>query len=163
MSDPIDDLEHGHEELSALLLELRAIVSRVARGDLALDEAAGELTLAADALKDAMAIHFSREAEALFPFVEAHVPSFVTRAEALGIEHDAICKRAEDVSRACGRVATRTSEGATTALAPVTGELAKLEEAYGGHAAAERAFLSDLRKTLDDDRREELRLLLLGL
>lgn len=159
MSDPIDDLEHGHEQLSALLLELRAIVSRLERGDLSLDDGVGELGLAADALKDAMAIHFSREAEALFPFVEAHVPSFVVRAEALGVEHDSICKRAEDVSRACGRLA---SSGAST-LAPAAVELAKLEEAYGGHATAERAFLGDLRKALDDERREELRLLLLGL
>lgn len=157
MSDPIDDLEHGHEQLSALLLELRAIVSRLERGDLSLDEGVGELTLAADALKDAMAIHFSREAEALFPFVEAHVPSFVVRAEALGVEHDNICKRAEDVSRACGRIAS------SAAIAPAAVELATLEEAYGGHATAERAFLGDLRKALDDERREELRLLLLGL
>lgn len=156
MSDPIDDLEHGHAELSTLVLDLRAIVSRMERGELAVEGGVGELALAADALKDAMAIHFSREAEALFPFVEQHVPAFVARAEALGADHDAICKLAGEVSRVC-------EQAAVAGIAAVSAELAELEAIYGGHASTELAFLRDLGRALDEEGREELRLLLLGL
>ncbi|MBS2014966.1 MAG: hemerythrin domain-containing protein [Deltaproteobacteria bacterium] len=156
MSHPIDDLEHGHEELGALLLELRALHRRAIAGEIEVDEAVGELTLAADALKDAMAIHFSREGEALFPFVEARVPSLVTRAESLAREHDLLCTRAEEVSRTCAGAGRAGLESAAPALE-------RLENLYAGHAASERAFLGDLRAALDDKGRDELRQLLLGL
>lgn len=155
--DPIDDLEHGHAELSALVLELRTLLTRVEQNELAVDEGASELADAAGAATDAMAIHFSREAEALFPFVEQRVSTLRARADALAADHDRICKRAEELGRACARLR------AGGAIEPVAEALASLETEYAAHASAELAFLRDLGAALDAPGREELRVLLLGL
>lgn len=152
--DPIAELSHDHSHLGVLVQAVRGTLVRVTRGELALADALDELEDGAEALREGLLIHFGREEEALFPFLEAHLPDLRVRVASLLADHDAVVRRAGDL---CLAVTQVRASGDATECASVW---ARFEETYAGHAQAEHALLRDVGALLDADTRADLRALL---
>ena len=75
--DPIAELSHDHSHLGVLVQAVRDAFVRVERGEIAHEDALQELEDGAEALREGLLVHFGREEEALFPFVEARLPRMV--------------------------------------------------------------------------------------
>lgn len=152
--DPIAELSHDHSHLGLLVQAVRDTFVRVERGELAFRDALHELEDGAEALREGLLVHFGREEEALFPFVEARLPALRPRVAALLAEHDSVLARADELRRAT--IAARD---------PAIVELPKtawvsFEELYAGHAQAEHTLFREVGPALDADARTELRALL---
>lgn len=153
--DPIAELSHDHGHLSTLVLAVRAALVRMQRAELSFEDGVDALGDAVEALRDALLSHFAREEEGFFPFVEDHVPALRPRLETLRAEHDSVCQRADELSRA---VHQEIRGGVGTAAYVLSYE--RFEELYATHAQSELAFLKDVDASLDEDARERLRTIL---
>jgi hemerythrin-like domain-containing protein len=152
--DPIAELSHDHSDLGVLVQAVRDTVTRVERGELAWEDALQELEDGAEALREGLLVHFGREEEALFPFVDHHLPELRSRVAALLSEHDAVLSAAAEL---CRVVATAPAgEGSQHARRAWSA----FEETYAGHAQAEHTLLRDVGPALDDEERAALRALL---
>lgn len=152
--DPIAELSHDHSHLGLLVQAVRDTFLRVERGEIAGHDALHELEDGAEALREGLLVHFGREEEALFPFVEARLPELRSRVAALLADHDAVLARAAELVRAS--VAARGP--AVVELPKATWE--SFEEVYAGHAQAEHALFRDVGPALDAPARAELQALL---
>lgn len=152
--DPIAELSHDHSHLGVLVQAVRETFVRVERGELAYADALHELEDGAEALREGLLAHFGREEEALFPFVEAHLPELRPRVAALLADHDAVLARAGELCRAS--IATR--DPAVVDLPKAA--WARFEEVYAGHAQAEHTLFREVGPALDAAARAELQALL---
>lgn len=152
MRDPIGELTHDHGHLSALVVAVATLLARVEAGEdpCSLHE---ELRDAAEGLHDALLVHFAREEEALFPFIEKELGTVAESAEALRRDHDAVCASARDLVRAVVRTA---QDGFIVVIEAAT----RFQELYASHAQAELALLKSTDENLDDAKRAKLRDLL---
>ena len=152
--DPIAELSHDHSHLGVLVQAVRDAFVRVERGEIAHEDALQELEDGAEALREGLLVHFGREEEALFPFVEARLPDLQPRVAALLADHDAVLASADELCRAT-----------VAARAPGVAELpkakwARFEEVYAGHAQAEHTLFREVGPALDAAARAELQALL---
>lgn len=152
--DPIAELTHDHSHLGLLVQAVRDTFVRVERGDIAGQDARSELEDGAEALREGLLVHFGREEEALFPFVEAHLPELRPRVAALLADHDAVLARVGELVRV---TVTAPSPG-DAPLPKATWE--SFEEVYAGHAQAEHQLFRDIGHALDAAARAELKALL---
>jgi iron-sulfur cluster repair protein YtfE (RIC family) len=153
--DPLDELSHDHGHLGALVLSVQAALLRIERGELTFDEGVEELDDAVESLRDALLDHFAREEEGFFPFVSSHVVALQARVDALREDHDAVCRRVDDLSRA---VRQGVHEGVGLALCRSTFD--RFQELYAKHAQAELALLVDVNASVDGAARDQLRAIL---
>jgi len=149
--DPIGELSHDHSHLGALVQAVRNTLARVERSECSWEDARTELEDGAEALREGLLVHFAREEEALFPFVETRLPVLAAKVAALLADHDSVITDAVEVCRLMG--AESGSGNASSAFA-------RFEQTYGAHAQAERAFLADVDALLEPSARAELRALL---
>jgi hemerythrin-like domain-containing protein len=152
--DPIGELTHDHGALSTLVLAVRASLNRLERGETTPVDVADDLGDGTASLHDALLVHFAREEEGLFPFVVDELPAMHARAEALRVEHDAICAAAADLMQAARLL---HSGGGVVACAAT---MARFEELYATHSQLELAFLKDVGQALSVVAREKLRAIL---
>jgi hemerythrin-like domain-containing protein len=152
--DPIAELSHDQGDLTGLVQAVREAFARVERGQVTLKDAHEELEDGAEALREGLLVHFGREEEALFPFVERHVPSLRPRVAALLAEHDTILQGAAalclEVAAAHDAAGSRQASDAWAAF----------EARYAEHVEAEGALLRDVDLALDAASRAELGALL---
>ena len=156
--DPLSELSHDHGHLGALVLGVQATLLRIERAELTFEEGVDELDDAVEALHGALLDHFAREEEGFFPFIESHVVALRPRVEALRVDHDAVCRRLDDLSRAV-RQGVRDGVGFAACLSTFE----HFQELYAKHARAELAMLVDVGASLDGDARDELRGILAAL
>jgi hypothetical protein len=154
--DPIGELSHDHSHLGVLVQAVRDTLVRVERGELAWGDALQDLEDGAEALREGLLVHFGREEEALFPFVETHLAGLRPRVAALLADHDAVIRSAADLCRAVAPApAPATPEPAAARTA-----WSVFEETYASHAQAEHGLLRDVGDALDAEARVALRALL---
>ena len=153
--DPIEQLAHDHGHLGALVQTAAASLARMERADEMSDASIDELVHAVESLRDALLLHFSREEEGLFPFVEAHVPSLRTQVADLLADHDAVIARASALIQAAGQ-ASGTGVGYALCLSTYD----RFVEIYAAHAQSEQTLLRAVDAALDAEAREALRALL---
>lgn len=151
--DPIAELSHDHSHLGALVQAVRSTLGSVERAECSWESARTELEDGGEALREGLLVHFAREEEALFPFVEARLPALSAQVAALLADHDSVIAQAVELCRLIGTESGSGSESAPSAFA-------RFEQTYGAHAQSERAFLVDVDALLDHSARAELRALL---
>ncbi len=154
-NDPLAELSHDHGHLGALVLVVQATLLRIERAELSFEEGVEELDDGVEALQGALVDHFAREEEGFFPFIEAHVVALRPRVDALRIEHDAVCRRVGDLSRAV-RQGVRDGIGLPACLSAFE----RFQAHYAKHAQAELAMLVDVGSAVDGDARDKLRAIL---
>ena len=152
--DPIGELSHDHSHLGVLVQAVRDTFSRVERGELAWQDAVQDLEDGAEALREGLLVHFGREEEALFPFVDHHLPDLRPRVAALLADHDQVIRSAGELCR----VVAAVREGGGSAEAGAA--WSAFEETYASHAQAEHALFRDVGPALDGEARSALRALL---
>jgi hypothetical protein len=153
--DPIAELSHDHGHLSVLVVEVGSTLAQIERGEVSFEQGVDALHDATEVLRDALMLHFAREEEGLFPFLEVHAPSLLRRMEALRAEHDSICARANELTLASAQ-GLRDGVG----FAPCLSSFGRFEELYASHAREELAFLRDVDAALQPEDKERLRALL---
>lgn len=154
-SDPIEQLTHDHGQLSALVQAASTTLIRMERAEEMTDEAIDELVHAVESLRDALLLHFSREEEGLFPFVNAHVPALSAQVADLLADHDAVISKTNDLIRAAGQ-AVATGVGYALCVSSYD----RFVEIYASHAQSEQTLLRAVDAALDQNARVELRALL---
>jgi hemerythrin-like domain-containing protein len=154
-SDPIEQLTHDHGQLGVLVQVAASSLARMERGEGMSEEAIDELVHAVESLRDALLVHFAREEEGLFPFVDAHVPALGPQVAALLADHDAVIARAGELIQAAGQAV-----GTGVGYALCVSSYERFVEIYAGHAQAEQALLRSVDAVLDAEARQELRVLL---
>ena len=153
--DPIEQLTHDHGHLGALVQSAAVVLARMERAEEMSDESIDELVHAVESLRDALLVHFSREEEGLFPFVEAHVPTLRAQVAQLLADHDAVVARASALIQAAGQA---VGTGVGYALCISTYD--RFVDVYAAHAQAEQALLRSVDSALDAEARKALRTLL---
>lgn len=154
-NDPIAGLSHDHSELGALVVAVSTALRAVSRGERPLADALHELDDGAESLRDGLMVHFAREEEGLFPFIEGRLPDMRAQVEQLRGAHEAVCAASEELVRAVAAASTRVGDAARCLAT-----FERLEERYGEHAREELAFLRAVDARLEPSAREELRALL---
>lgn len=141
--DPIGELSHDHSHLGVLVQAVRDTFSRAEGGELPWQDALQDLEDGAEALREGLLIHFGREEEALFPFVDHHLPDLRPRVAALLAEHDTVIRSAGELCRVVGaaRESSASAEGPKAWSA--------FEETYASHAQAEHALFREVGPALD--------------
>ncbi len=153
--DPIQQLDHTHEHLSALVVALAELISAERAAAARASDRHRAFACLAEQLRDELFNHFAREEEGLFPYVR----------EKLGEEHGAIVERLvsshDNVCRAVLRLVeiARGSES----LASVRAAFEEFEDLYALHSQDEAALLGSHERRLDAAQRRTLRELVRGL
>jgi hemerythrin-like domain-containing protein len=153
--DPLRELLHDHGQLGRLVLAVGSAMTRIENGETDSDGAVTELIDGVDSLREALFVHFARENEILFPFVENQLPAFEAQVGQLRSEHDAVCARAVELTRAVD-LASRDGVGFATCVS----RFEAFVELYGKHAHAEQELLQHVDSALGAGDREVLRDLL---
>ena len=147
-SDPVAMLEHTHDRLTKLAMEVAVFVRAGGKPE--------RLLPSLQKLHDGLLEHFAAEEEGLYPYVRAQLPSKAPVVDALEAGHDAIC----------GAV-VRLLHSARSAKVLDRAGLAVLydrfADAYARHSRAEAQLLAELGRVLDARHRAELGSLLRGL
>ena len=149
--NPIEQLTHDHEHLSDLVQALGGVLARLEARQCVFADVVDEIEDGVESLREALLLHFAREEEGVFPFVEKHVPALAPVVAVLLADHDAVIKGAAGLG-----LHLKTPEGPATFAAGYASFVA----IYAAHAKAEHAFLHDVETKLDAALREELRVLL---
>jgi iron-sulfur cluster repair protein YtfE (RIC family) len=151
--DPIAELSHDHSHLGALVQAVRGTLASVERKESSWEDARTELEDGAESLREGLLLHFAREEEALFPFVEGRLPELADRVAKLLADHDAVVVRASELCRIVETTGTNAPPQCISAFA-------RFEETYAAHAQAEHGLLRDVDAALDQESRSNLRALL---
>jgi hemerythrin-like domain-containing protein len=154
-NDPIEQLTHDHGQLGAFVQVAAVSLARMEREGRMSEESVDELVHAVESLRDALLVHFAREEEGLFPFVDAHVPALRGQVAELLSDHDAVIARTAELIQAAGRVV-----GTGVGYALCVSSYDRFVEVYAAHAKAEQALLRGVDEALDAEARQELRILL---
>lgn len=154
-SDPIDQLTHDHGHLGALVHVVAGAVTRLQSAEGTSDEPIDELVHAVESLRDTLLLHFSREEEGLFPFVDAQVPGLTRQVADLLGDHDRVIDGAAELIRTAERTVGRPTDVAVCVAA-----YERFVEVYAAHAQAEQALLRAVDDVLDAAGRRALRALL---
>ena len=153
--DPIEQLTHDHGHLSSLVQMAAVVLVRMEHAEEMSDAAIDELVHAVESLRDALLVHFAREEEGLFPFVDARVPALRAQVAELLADHDAVLARTSELIRAAG-----LAEGTGVGFALCLSTYDRFVEVYAAHAQAEQALLRAVDAALDAEARKALRALL---
>jgi hemerythrin-like domain-containing protein len=154
-NDPIEQLTHDHGQLGALVQVAAASLARMERSEEMSEEAIDELVHAVESLRDALLVHFAREEEGLFPFVDAHVPGLRAQVAGLLADHDAVIARTAELIKAASQAV-----GTGVGYALCVSSYDRFVEVYASHAQAEQALLRAVDAALDAEARHALRALL---
>jgi len=153
--ESVEAFVHDHARLTALVTRLRdQLAAPPASGptDALWDDLSGHL----EELEDVLFSHFSREEEALFPFLIENVPASASAVAELGGSHDAICQ-------ALLAVSAMTRDEWSRRWAAVADAYEVFLEAYAGHSRHEHDLFDSIGAALSPAQRTELRTLLAGL
>lgn len=158
LSDPLDELAHDHGELSALIFEvLHALESKTEPPPPPVEQA--WLRDHLGALREALLLHFAREEEGLFPFVEQRFPEATLRVAAMVAAHDGMCG-------AVTRMAYLAEQGAEVfprQLPTITASFTRFLDGYVTHSRLETELVDELAARLDPGQRAALAELIVGL
>ncbi len=156
--DPIERFEHDHARLTTLVMRVRDVVGAV-EGDSVSADVWDELLGRLEELEEGLVAHFSREEEALFPFLRAEAPDLRGAIEALRVAHDDICAR---LVRLAGVVQSRgpDDDGGWRQARTLFDEFVL---AYGDHARGEHDLLDRVGESLHEEQAAALRDLLRGI
>jgi iron-sulfur cluster repair protein YtfE (RIC family) len=154
-NDPIEQLTHDHGHLGSLVQAAAVTLARMERAEEMSEEAIDELVHAVESLRDALLLHFAREEEGLFPFVDAHVPALRPQVAGLLADHDAVLARTSELIKAAGQAV-----GTGVGYALCVSSYDRFVEIYAAHAQAEQALLRAVDDALDTAARTALRALL---
>jgi iron-sulfur cluster repair protein YtfE (RIC family) len=153
--DPVKEFQHDHGALNKRVLDLAALVREVER-DRAGPELRGRLAEALHDLRDHLFLHFAREEEGLFPFVEAAFPDLGKMVTSMVAAHDGLCGT-------LARMTHEVSANKDGATGPVAAIFSRFETAYADHAQRERKLLDKIGPRLRPKQREALAELVRGL
>lgn len=149
-SDVVGELSHDHEDINRRVLAIAAGVRSLQRTAGATSELEAPLT----ELRDLLFLHFAREEEGLFPFVQEVVPDLAARVHVMEVAHDTIC----------GSLARMVHLASTAApIASLASVFERFEGAYAVHSSTEAELLVGLRGRLNDVQRNALAELVKGL
>lgn len=150
MIDAVQQFAHDHAAINVRIVKLAALVR-------ALDpHAAATAATLADPLaelREELFLHFAREEEGLFPFIEKILPRLATNLTAMIATHDAICGALVRTHHLAANDATVTT---------ISAAFERFVDAYVARASAEGALLESLASQLDDAQRAQLALIVAG-
>jgi iron-sulfur cluster repair protein YtfE (RIC family) len=151
----VETFVHDHARLTALVTKVRDRLAAPPDSG-PTDAVWDDLTGLIEELEDVLFTHFSREEEALFPFLIRNVPAISAQVGDLGSSHDAICKSLLAVS------AMAREEGSRR-WAAVAEAYELFIEGYALHSRHEHDLFDSIGTALSAEQRAELRALLDGL
>jgi hypothetical protein len=153
-TDPIRALEHSHDHITRLALEVGVLLHK---GDAPAKGAArAHLVALLESLRDELLRHFGVEEEGIFPFIRANVPARAAAVDRLAHAHDALCGTVVRLAHLARSVPVSDAK----ALGVLH---ARFDAAYVAHSREEADLFNELGQTLDERQRAELRELLRGL
>lgn len=148
MRDPVHDLVHHHDALNRAVVALASLVRMNS------PDAARMLVRPLEDLRESLFVHFAREEEGLFPFVDEVVPDRSPQVHEMLLAHDAICGT-------LARMLYLARSGADgSVIAPLH---ERFERTYASHAQAEATLLRELDARLESAQRSRLASLVDGL
>jgi hypothetical protein len=157
-TDPLDELEHDHGHLSAIVFELlNALDSKLSPPPPPVEQAWLHEHLVA--LREALLLHFAREEEGLFPFVEQHFADAAPRVADMAIAHDGICGTVTRMAY----LAEPGAESFARHLPVITTSFARFLEGYVNHSRIETELVEELAGRLDATQRAALAELIRGI
>lgn len=156
--DPIERFEHDHARLSTLVLRVQELLVTIERDGPASSEGWRDVAGRVEELEESLVSHFSREEEALFPFLMSEAPSLADAVEALRASHDEICG-------VLARLAsTVQSERPREVMFPAIRDLfEQFVATYGSHSRGEHDLLERIASSLGEQQALALRELLRGI
>jgi iron-sulfur cluster repair protein YtfE (RIC family) len=155
--DPIHQLDHTHEHLSALVVALAGLVATDRPSAVRLPDKHRAFAHLAERLRDELFSHFAREEEGLFPYVREKLAGEQSAlVEKLVKSHDEVC-------RAVLHLVEIAKENDTGSLDVVAVAFAEFEELYALHSQDEAELLRMLERRLDAGQRRTLDELVRGL
>jgi hypothetical protein len=148
MRDALHELVHDHGALNRRVIALGSLVRAAER------DGARVLVGPLGELREALFLHFAREEEGLFPFIEEVVVELAEQVREMAHAHDAIC------GALARMLYLARSDGDASSLSTLH---ERFELAYRGHSQAEAALLQALDERLDAAHRARLAALVDGL
>jgi DUF438 domain-containing protein len=153
--ETVETFVHDHARVNALVIKVRdRLASPPDSGPSAelWDDLAGVL----EELEDVLVNHFSREEEALFPFLVEHVPTIGPTVAELSGSHDRICK-------ALLAVSSMARDEWSRRWASVSDAYDAFLVTYTDHSRQEHELFDSIGAALSAEQRASLRALLEGL
>lgn len=150
--EPIVELDHDHDDLTALLRDLSALTDKAASES----EGTAALAKARDLLryfqKD-METHFEREEAKLFPVLRAELPHRSDALDGLANAHETFAKLVTDIESALAN-----ADDPAKALRSSRATIAELNAHFAKHSVMECDLVDELDKAITEPtRRAELR------
>lgn len=150
--EPIVDLDHDHDDLTALLQDLSALVQQAsvdATRERALQEARHLLRY----FSEDMATHFELEEERLFPSLKAELPDRTPVIDALARAHERFTRLVNEIHEEL-----YDDSVSKEVLNKCQQNIARLIESFRSHSRTESELVRAMDAAVrDPDRREELR------
>jgi iron-sulfur cluster repair protein YtfE (RIC family) len=150
-ADVVADLLDHHAEINRAILDVASLIPQVDPDSKAFPPLQLRSTLTR--VRDLVFIHFAREEEGLFPFLEDAAPDLRPSVEEMLAAHDTIC----------GALARMVHVSTTDSVARMPVLFERFQTAYAQHARNEEILLSAVDRRLDAVQRDRLRALLDGI
>ena len=156
-SDPLDELEHDHGRLSALVFEiLNALESKLSPPPPVQQAWLHEHLVE---LREALLLHFAREEEGLFPFVQEHFAEAAPRVADMSVAHDGMCG---SITR-MAYLAEPGIDSFAKRIPAITASFTRFLEGYVNHSRIETELVEELAQRLDAGQRAALAELIRGI
>lgn len=154
-SQPILEIDHDHDDLSALLQDLAALVQQSAI-DATRERALREARQLIRYFVQDMSEHFVREERLLFPTLKEYLPDKVAVVEGLARAHEQFMSLGNNISE---RLTTQDVD--RTTLESCLADIERLRSYFHGHSHTEVQLLRTMDSRIrEPSKRQELRELL---